>query len=118
MRMPENGGIRVLGGHDQLTAQGVIDQRSPLNKVVLRAVQDGAIASPFFKKSFIARVQACLVSLDLMHPVWRRTALLILVSLFAVSPVLATGERLSFNPPQFSTGNFHGWLSYNAKLSD
>ena len=38
----------------------------------------------------------------------RRVVSLIIVSLIATSSAFATGERNSFDPTQFSTGNFHG----------
>ena len=43
-----------------------------------------------------------------MNPPVRRIAPLVLVSLFAISSVLASGERLTFDPTKFSTGDFHG----------
>lgn len=49
-------------GHDQLIAQGLIDQRQPVDNVILRRIQDGAMISPFFKQKYTARVQLSLVS--------------------------------------------------------
>lgn len=48
-------------GHDYWTGQGQIEQRDPLNNAILRRIQDGALASPFFKRKFIPLVQTCLV---------------------------------------------------------
>ena len=45
-----------------------------------------------------------------MNPTLRRTAPFFVVSLFAISSVFAAGERNSFDPTQFSTGDFHGCL--------
>ena len=42
-----------------------------------------------------------------MNPPVRRLAPFLLVSLFAVSSVFAAGERLTFDPTKFSTGDFH-----------
>jgi hypothetical protein len=53
-----NGGDR---GHDYWSEFGQITACQPLDNIVLRRVQDGALISPFFKKKFVPRVQACLV---------------------------------------------------------
>jgi hypothetical protein len=45
-----------------------------------------------------------------MNLTLRHTAQFFVVSLFAISSVLAAGERNSFDPTQFSTGDFHGCL--------
>ena len=45
-----------------------------------------------------------------MNPTLRRTAPFFVVSLFTISSLLAAGERNSFDPTQFSAGDFHGCL--------
>ena len=43
-----------------------------------------------------------------MNSCFRSIGSIFVVSLFSVSSVFAVGERNSFSPQQFSTGNFHG----------
>jgi hypothetical protein len=43
-----------------------------------------------------------------MNPPVRRVAPFVLVSLFAITSIFAAGERNTFDPTQFSTGDFHG----------
>ena len=43
-----------------------------------------------------------------MNPTFRRIAPILIPSLFAIASVFAAGERNSFTPQQFSTGDFHG----------
>jgi hypothetical protein len=48
-------------GYDQILAKGLITPRLPLSRALLRRIQNGALASPYFKRKYVARVQACLV---------------------------------------------------------
>lgn len=43
-----------------------------------------------------------------MNPQNKRIAPLLVLSLFAASSIFAAGERKTFDPTQFSTGDFHG----------
>ena len=56
-----------------------------------------------------ARLFRPIVSIiELMNPPSRRIAVILVITLFAISSGFAAGTRNSFNPRQFSTGNFKG----------
>ena len=48
-------------GYDHLFAKGDLIPQAPMIPAVLRRIQDGALASHFFKRKYEPRVQACLV---------------------------------------------------------
>jgi hypothetical protein len=47
--------------HDYWFDMGEVFPCQPIDLPLLKRVQDGALASPFFKKKFLGRVRACLV---------------------------------------------------------
>lgn len=70
----------------------------------LASVAGHSRSSAFLRSTDIPHSPAACLT---MNPPCRRTAPILVVTLFAISSAFAAGERNRFNPQQFSTGSFH-----------